>query len=655
MSNEMIVIQKCVFQNYCYFQRSSMNNRLIDGMKRGCIYFFYDSLGIVDDYIVYLLDDLAQNIDELVIVCNGKLSEEGRRKFEKYHCRIIVRPNEGLDVWAYKAGISSMGWDKIETFDELVMLNHTIMGPVYPFSETFEKMKNRDVDFWGITKHKMLKKDPYGINPYGFLPEHIQSHFMVYRKKLLCSKEFQKYWNEFREIKNYRDSVGYHESYFTKYFSDLGFKWEVSVDVTDLEDMSDYPGFYCARDMVERKRCPIFKRRSFLHDYGQLLETTTGQAVYELFKFLEESKLYDTELIWQNILRTMDHTDIAKNLQLNYTLPLYVELKKEVNSDINSRRVALLIHIYYTEELEKLKKYICNMPSCADIYITTQTEEKKEYIEANCDDLPNKVVVKIVENRGRDVSALMMVGKELVKKYDYICFIHDKKVTQEKPGSVGEAFAYICYENVLGSRTYVKNVLQLFENNRHLGVVCPPKPLHGPYVFGLMETWEKNYYNVVKLLEKLDIEVPIDKYKVPIAPHGSCFWFRSNALQKLFEYDWKYDDFPEEPLPIDGTISHAIERIYAYIAQDSGYYSSVVMNDEYVRIEYTTLMYYAMHYGNLSMLKYLEGEKKINYRGWDYRIKYFLRKILPKQVFVKVINTKRKLMGPHKIYRYEDN
>ena len=40
MSNEMIVIQKCVFQNYCYFQRSSMNNRLIDGMKRGCIYFF---------------------------------------------------------------------------------------------------------------------------------------------------------------------------------------------------------------------------------------------------------------------------------------------------------------------------------------------------------------------------------------------------------------------------------------------------------------------------------------------------------------------------------------------------------------------------------------------------------------------------------------
>ena len=294
------------------------------------------------------------------------------------------------------------------------------------------------------------------------------------------------------------------------------------------------------------------------------------------------------------------------------------------------------------------------MPLYADVYITTQTEEKKKYIENICFDLPYKIEVKLVENRGRDVSALMMVGKELVKKYEYICFIHDKKVTQEKPGSVGEGFAYICYENVLGSKQYVENILQLFENNKHLGVACPPRPLHGPYVFGLMETWERNYSNAVKLLEKLDIKVPIDKYKVPIAPHGSCFWFRSDAVKKLFEYEWKYDDFPEEPLPIDGTISHAIERIYAYVAQSAGYYSSVVMNDEYSKIEYTTLMHYAMHYGNQSLLKFFEGGKKINYHGWDYRIKYFLKRILPKEVFVNVINAKRKIMGPHKVYKYED-
>lgn len=151
-------------------------------------------------------------MDELVVVCNGKLTDDGRNKFARYG-KVIERANEGLDVYAYKAGIEYFGWDRLETFDELIMLNHTIFGPFYPFSETFEKMKNRDLDFWGITKHAKFDYDPFGLNPYGYLPEHIQSHFMVYRKRMICKKEFQEYWDNFRPVNNYRDSVCYHESF----------------------------------------------------------------------------------------------------------------------------------------------------------------------------------------------------------------------------------------------------------------------------------------------------------------------------------------------------------------------------------------------------------------------------------------------------------
>ena len=52
--------------------------RIDDGFKRACIYFFYDGQGIVDDYIPYLLDDLMKNVDELVVVCNGRLTDDGR-------------------------------------------------------------------------------------------------------------------------------------------------------------------------------------------------------------------------------------------------------------------------------------------------------------------------------------------------------------------------------------------------------------------------------------------------------------------------------------------------------------------------------------------------------------------------------------------------
>ena len=78
-------------------------------MKRVAIYFFYDKDGIVDGYVDYFLEDLKKNLDRLIVVCNGKLTSEGRKKFSKYTSEIIVRENKGFDVWAYKEGIYWLG------------------------------------------------------------------------------------------------------------------------------------------------------------------------------------------------------------------------------------------------------------------------------------------------------------------------------------------------------------------------------------------------------------------------------------------------------------------------------------------------------------------------------------------------------------------
>ena len=50
-------------------------------MKRLGIFFFYEKNGDVDDFITYYLADLNKNLTELVVVCNGKLSEQGRAAF----------------------------------------------------------------------------------------------------------------------------------------------------------------------------------------------------------------------------------------------------------------------------------------------------------------------------------------------------------------------------------------------------------------------------------------------------------------------------------------------------------------------------------------------------------------------------------------------
>ena len=53
-----------------------MNNRLV-------IYFFFDPQGIVDDYNLVLLRDMMKNCRDLLVVSNGKLSAEGKNKFEE--------------------------------------------------------------------------------------------------------------------------------------------------------------------------------------------------------------------------------------------------------------------------------------------------------------------------------------------------------------------------------------------------------------------------------------------------------------------------------------------------------------------------------------------------------------------------------------------
>ena len=212
-------------------------------MKRLGIFFFFEKNGYVDDFIPYYLRDLNKNLSELVVVCNGTLSEQGRAAFSEFTDHIIVRENKGLDVWAYKTALEAYGWQRLAEFDEVVMTNSTLMGPVRPLQEMFDAMAQRpELDFWGLSMHHGAQSNPFkGRHLYSYLPPHIQSHFIVYRKKFLQSPELQEYWDNMPMIEGYTDSVQCYEAVFTKIFGDKGYRWDVYVQTEDLQDFTDYP------------------------------------------------------------------------------------------------------------------------------------------------------------------------------------------------------------------------------------------------------------------------------------------------------------------------------------------------------------------------------------------------------------------------------
>ena len=603
-------------------------------MKRVAIYFFYDKDGVVDRYVNYFLEDFKKNLDRLIVVCNGKLTPEGRQEFSKYTNEIIVRENKGFDVWAYKEGIEYIGWDNLKNYDELIMLNMTIMGPVYSFKEMFDEMDSRkELDFWGITKFHKFPVDPWGLIKYGYIPEHIQSHFIAVRKPMLTSYEFRQHWGKMRMINTYFESVSYHESIFTKKFNDKGFKSDSYINSDDLKDFTDHPIIDYPKKIIEEKRCPIFKRRSFFNPYDDFLTRSIGGQSLKLYNYLKENTRYNTDLIWENLLRTENMYDIKNTLHLNYSLPSSYTLNKLENN----HKIGLFLHIYFEDLIDECFEYSSNLPEHADIFITTNSEEKKKKIEEKFSTLKNKVDIKVIENRGRDVSAFLIPNSEEILKYDIACFAHDKKTKQLKPQLKGEDFKYKCFENILGSKEFVCNVINLFLENPKLGLLSPFEPNHAEFYSNIGREWghsgNSNYSLTCDLLSKLDIEINVDKNKAPVAPYGTMFWFRPRAFKKILEKDWKYEDFPKEPNKIDGTILHAIERIYPFVAQDAGYYSANLLNEEYTKIELTNLNFMLTE-----LNKALYSNKVLSKNGKHYFLVRNLKELLGSKLsFIKLL------------------
>ena len=555
------------------------------------IYCFYDKYGHAASFIKTFLDDLMNNLDDLVVVVNGQLSDQARQLFSEYTKTIIVRENKGLDVAAYKQAILTLGWEKLESYDEVICLNDTVMGPVYPFREMFACMDRKDVDFWGITAYAGETVDKEQI------PTHLQAYWHAYRRSLVSSPAFHEYWETMPLWKDYAEVTRKHEMTFTKHFADLGFTWASYIDWRKYQGYSSYPLLYMPMQIVRDDRCPIFKRRSFFVDYSAYFDQTAGQPALDLYEYLRDHTDYDVDMIWDAILPSYNIDDIRKAMHLDYVLP-----SQAINPQTHDRpRSAFIYHVYFMDLLEDTCHYIASLPEETDLYITS-TEDKipqiREYMQQR--GISHQATFIPGIHRGRDVSALLVAACPVVLsgKYDVIGFAHDKKSSQNQEnghhGTESQGFAYKLMENTLGSEAYVKNILTLFAENPRLGQVTPPPPYHALYfAHTIPHDWGANYEITKELLEdRLGIHVPLSPTKPTASAMGSCYWFRVEALKPLFEYGWKYEDFlPEGQMGEDGTISHAIERANGYICQSRGYYPAWVLSDRYARIEVDSLFY----------------------------------------------------------------
>ena len=104
-------------------------------------------------------------------------------------------------------------------------------------------------------------------------------------------------------------------------------------------------------------------------------------------------------------------------------------------------------------------------------------------------------------------------------------------------------------------------ILRVFAEEPRVGLVFAEDPhLNG---------WDENLEIAEALAARMKLGGPLPMhFDFPI---GTMFWARLDALTPLIRLNLHADDFPAEPLPIDGTLLHALERIIPFAAADAGF------------------------------------------------------------------------------------
>lgn len=227
-------------------------------------------------------------------------------------------------------------------------------------------------------------------------------------------------------------------------------------------------------------------------------------------------------------------------------------------------QICLQIHIFYLDLLENIVTEINKIPYAFDCYISTDSTDKAEYIRNYFKSHSNavNVIVEIYDNKGRDVYPLIAQMSKYVTKYKFICHMHTKK---SKIDIFGDNWREYLFGSLFGSKENIENILKNLEMNKGLGIVFP-KPfqnLENAIHWGLNKELTEN------VLQKLDIDIKLPVNNI-VFPVGNMFWARVDAVLPIFT-NTLANNFPNEKGQADGTIAHAIERLWVYTAEYNGY------------------------------------------------------------------------------------
>jgi lipopolysaccharide biosynthesis protein len=187
-------------------------------MKRLAIFAHYDGNDEIQPYILFHVRALREVCDEVIFVSTARLSAGETGKIRPHCAAVLLRENIGYDFGMWKHALQGID---VNAWDELVLTNSSVFGPLFPLRESFDTMAGDPCDFWGMTGNHEIAW-------------HLQSYFLAFRRRVLHSASFAQFWRSVQPHPDKSATIRNYEVGLTGFLEKHGFRAGQLIDLERL-------------------------------------------------------------------------------------------------------------------------------------------------------------------------------------------------------------------------------------------------------------------------------------------------------------------------------------------------------------------------------------------------------------------------------------
>lgn len=501
----------------------------------------WDPQNVVDPYVEYQCRHFKSLGWKVVLVSAAPLqTDEVLERKAEWADAIIYRTCSGYDFTSWKAALDC--FPSLYDSQFMVLTNDSYFGPIGDFAPVHEAMAKVDCDFWGMTANHDLAP-------------HLQSYYIVLRAKALQHSAL-KFFFAAVSLSGCRKNAIMYEVSFTLWLAMHGLHAAVYCAAEEKQHAPVNLTLYHWHALIE-KGVPLLKREKF--------RPTRHNPRPEGWNKTVLSKGYPPMRIAQYFWRIgedISGTQVSGKMYDAFP-PDVLGLQQSVDlctvlPMVESQPFAVFLHVFYVDVLEEMRKQLQNLPNRAHVYVSTDTEEKKQAIIRLLEPLFfSKLDVCVVPNLGWDIAPFLVGWKSVIPQYELILKIHTKKSTNQQH-EFSASWKSLLYSSLFGSKERVQLILAFFEAHPELGMLAP---VTHPEISGIESG--KCFDHMQRILRGKGIKLPRNA-AVDFAV-GSMFWARPKILQPLLKLNFSFEDFKNnQKTNRDGSLAHALERLFVW-------------------------------------------------------------------------------------------